>query len=168
MRQWLQSSVLLVLGGAALLAAPALAATANFNATAMIIGPINVAPVTQLSFGSLFAGASAGTVTIDASGNRNTSGGVTAGGGSVSAASFTISGQASQAYTITLPAATNLTSGANTMPISIAAADLSGGSTTRVTDAGGNDSFSLGGTLSVGANQAPGSYAATLTITVNH
>ncbi|HYC03525.1 MAG TPA: DUF4402 domain-containing protein [Azospirillaceae bacterium] len=153
----------------AAVAGSANAATSNFTASATVVAPIAVTTGTNLSFGGIIASASAGTVVIDAAGARSTTGGATASGGTVSAASFNVTGAPSTAYNITLPASANISSGGDNMSVAFAAAThLTGGSTARTLTAGGTDTFNLGGTVSVGANQAAGSYSGTFTMTVNY
>ena len=82
--------------------------------------------------------------------------------GTTTAAGFTIGGTTGQVATISVPATVTLNSGANSMSASLAA---SAATTTLVANAG---AFSVGGTLSVGANQADGDYAGTFTATVNY
>src|SRR5476651_767522 len=96
-------------------------ATATASASATIITPISIAKTVDMNFGNVAVSATIAGTAILAPGSTRTTGG--AGGvtlpattGTVSAASFTVSGQASYTFAITLPSTTvNIASGANTM-----------------------------------------------------
>src|SRR5579871_264943 len=82
-------------------------ATATASASANIITPISIVKTVDMNFGNVaVSGSTAGTVVLVPAGTRSATGGVTlpATTGTVSAASFTVSGQASYTYAITLPA----------------------------------------------------------------
>lgn len=83
-------------------------------------------------------------------------GGVTAGSAtSVSAAGFTVSGEALRAYTITLPASTTVANGANNMTVDGFTSTPSGSGLIGLT---GTQTLNVGAALQVGANQAAGTY----------
>ena len=84
-------------------------ATATAAASATIITPITITKTVDMNFGNVAVSATiAGTAILAPAGTRTTggAGGVTlpATTGTVAAATFTISGQASYTYAITLPA----------------------------------------------------------------
>lgn len=91
-------------------------------------------------------------------------------------AAFYVTGTALESYVLTLPASVPLThlgagTGVNTMEITELTARFSGTNADAVTStisAAGADSFTLGGTLQVGANQIPGVYAGTFTVTIDY
>ncbi|GEJ57363.1 DUF4402 domain-containing protein [Anaeromyxobacter diazotrophicus] len=126
---------------------------------------IAVAPGQGLSFGA-FAAGSGGAVTVSPTGSRAATGGVvllSARPGA--AATFTVTGDPGLSFGLTLPAdgAVALTSGAHAMALSgftYLPATLSLGAGSQV--------VSIGATLAVGAQQAPGSYAGTFDVTVNY
>ena len=143
-------------------------ATAQADAHATIVTPISIVKVADMEFGNIAVGATGGTVDLPTSGSRTSTGGVTlpAVTGTVNAASFTVSGQANYAYGVTLPASITIASGANSMTIG---SIISNPSTTNgVLSGTGSQTLSVGGTLTVGASQAAGSYstAATFPVTV--
>lgn len=151
------------------------AADATATASATIITPISIVKATNLSFGNIAAGTAAGTVVMAPAGTRTVTGtnGPTlpASTGTVSAATFNITGLVGMTFSITLPAsAITLSNGtpANDMTLNTFTSTptvAAGGTLT-----GGTALLSVGGTLSVGANQAAGTYNSTsdLTVTVNY
>lgn len=136
------------------------AATANATARAKILRQITVTNTSDLQFGTIVTGAAASTVAV------STSGAVTCGAGLVctgttTAAGFTIGGTTGQVALISVPPTVTLTNPLlNTMTASLTS---SAASTTLVANAG---SFTVGGTLSVGALQVDGDYTGTFTATV--
>ncbi|MDO8771956.1 MAG: DUF4402 domain-containing protein [Burkholderiaceae bacterium] len=129
-------------------------------------GPIAIGSSTQsLAFGSLVAG-SGGNVTVSPASVRSTSGGVVlVPSGAGAAAQFSVTGDPSATYAITLPAngVVLLTSGSNTMAVNnftsnpASIGQLSGG---------GSQTLTVGATLGVGSNQASGSYSGSFNVTV--
>jgi hypothetical protein len=113
--------------------------------------------------------ATGGTVVMTPAGVRSTTGGVTLPviNGTVTAASFTVTGQGTYTYAITLPAAAlTLTSGANTMT---ATTFTSTPSATGALTAG-TQTLNVGATLNVAAAQAAGIYVSgtPFNVTVNY
>ena len=137
------------------------AATATATARAKILRQVTLTNTSDLQFGTIVTGAAASTVAISSSGARTCGSGLVC-SGATTAAGFTIGGTTGAVVTISVPASVSLTSGANTMT-----ASLSASATTAplVANAG---SFSVGVTLSVGANLVDGDYVGTFTATVNY
>jgi hypothetical protein len=133
-------------------------ATATATATATIVTPISIAEVVNMNFGNVAVQtALGGTVVMTPAGVRSVTGGCTlpAINGTVTAASFTVTGQGTYTYAITLPvAATTLTSGANTMT---ATTFTSTPSATGALTAG-TQTLNVGATLNVAAAQPAGLY----------
>jgi len=103
-------------------------------------------------------------------GTRTQTGGVTlpATTGTVTAASFNVTGANSYTYSITLPASpTTITSGANNMTVSTF---TSNPATTGTLSGTGSQTLSVGATLNVGASQVAGLYTSSIpfTVTVNY
>lgn len=146
--------------------------TATASATATIVTPIEISNVLDMNFGNIAVGNTAGTVLLSPAGGRTPSGGVTlpATAGTVSAATFNVTGEANYTYTITLPSTTYTLNGpsSNTMTIGTFTSTTTSGTATL--SAGGTDGISVGATLSVGASQATGVYtsAAEFPVTVNY
>src|SRR5476651_644067 len=96
-------------------------ATATASASATIITPISIAKTVDMNFGNVAVSATIAGTAILAPGSTRTTGG--AGGvtlpataGTVTAASFNVTGQGTYTYAITLPSGIiAITSGANSM-----------------------------------------------------
>ena len=148
-------------------------ATATASASANIITPIAIAKTVDMNFGNVAVSATiSGTAVLAPAGTRTTggAGGVTlpATTGTVSAASFNVTGQASYTYAITLPTSTTITDGAShTMTVDNF---TSVPATTGALDASGAQTLNVGATLNVAAGQASGTYtnATGVPVTVNY
>jgi hypothetical protein len=159
--------------GAAVLCATAIpgaamAATSPGAGRAIIVTPFSFIQVDDLVFSTIVPGGSAGTVTIDAvTGSRTSAGGVAALGGSTAQrARFVGAGSENQTVSLTLSAPPTLSDGgSNTMTMS--SLDLDGPNTRTIGPDLAFDVY-VGGTLAVGANQAPGFYSGTFTLTVEY
>jgi Domain of unknown function (DUF4402) len=148
-------------------------ATATASTSAKIITPISIAKTADMNFGNIAVSASlSGTAVLAPAGTRTTGGG---GGvtlpsttGTVSAATFTVSGAASYTYAITLPASCTISdASSHTMTIN---AFTSTPSSTGTLSTGGTQTLTVGATLNVSAAQAAGSYtnATGVPVTVNY
>lgn len=145
-------------------------ATASATASATVITPIAIAKTVDMNFGNVAVQAgTGGTVVLTPAGVRTVTGGVTLPSvtGTVTAASFTVTGSGTSTYSITLPgAATTLSSGINTMTCNTFT------STPTPTGAltGGTQTLTVGATLNVAAAQAPGTYLSgtPFDVTVNY
>jgi len=126
--------------------------------------PITLNKGTDLRFGELFTGPSPGTCIVTPLGARSSTGGVGLGGSfSAGAASFTVGGDPLAAFSVTLPGPTTMTSGGDGMTVDAFTSDPSGAGQL---DALGNQTLTIGATLNVGANQAPGDYSGSFSVTV--
>jgi hypothetical protein len=146
----------LVIAGAALLLVPG-ASRAQMTVT-------NTA---TLDFGTLVPSAAAGTVVIAPAGGRTTTGGVTGVSGTYGPGAFKVaitSGTAN--FFFFLPANATLTSGGNTMTVNTFTANM--GNPGTVPGPPGSAVLYVGATLSVGANQAAGTYTGTYSIFFLH
>lgn len=141
-------------------------ASMTANATATIVTGLSCAHGTNsdLAFGKIIASNQAGTVVVSpASARSYTGGAILTTGLAVTAAEFVLTGQASTAVTVTLPSsAVTITSGSNTMSVTTFTSDA--GSSPALSS-GGALTVKVGGTLSVAANQAAGSYTGTFDVT---
>jgi hypothetical protein len=142
--------------------------SATANATATIITPIGITNSTPLAFGNVAANPTlTGTVVITPAGVRTATGGATlpAVTGTFGVATFTVTGEGTSTYAITLPASATLTgTPSGTMTVDNFASTPSGTGTL----AAGTQNITVGGTLNVGAAQAAGSYTGTFSVTVNY
>lgn len=120
-----------------------------------------------LAFGKFVAG-SGGSVTVSPAGGRSASGGVVLlSSGAGAAAQFSVTGDPSVTYAISLPGngVVSLTSGSNSMALNNF---TSSPNLTGALSVGGSQTLTVGTTLSVGSNQASGSYSGTFNVTVNY
>ena len=145
--------------------AQANSASANANANARIVPTITLAKSADLNFGDVVAGASLGTVVMTSASARSATGGTTLGNANgAAAAGFNVGGQASATYAITLPGAASTISdgGGHTMTVDT----WTGSKATGTLSGAGADTFTVGATLHVGANQVAGTYTGTFSVTV--
>ncbi len=133
------------------------------NVTISITLPISISVGADLDFATIAPTGTAGTVTLTPASARS-SVNVVLVGGTPSAASFNVTGDSGANYSVTLPSTADLTSGANTMTVDTFTDDT--GPNTKLS--GGSDTFNVGATLNVAADQAPGSYSGTYSVTVNY
>ncbi|MEL6257456.1 MAG: DUF4402 domain-containing protein [Pseudomonadota bacterium] len=150
---------------ALLLALPGQAADVNSDAGARIISPLQVSNVTRLYFGTIAPSTtSADTVAVAADGARTCGAALTCLDNDHTAAAFAVTGEADRSYTIDLPNTISISDGAgNSMDVASFV-----GSKTSGTLTSGSDNFTVGGTLTVGANQASGEYSGVFTVTVEY
>jgi hypothetical protein len=154
-------------------------ATATGTATANVIRPITLAAARNLAFGNVVPGASTGTLLVagDSAGAQTVGGGVTQPGGqkgTVTSAQFNVAGEGAFTYTITIPtAAITISDGgspADTMTVDTWTSDIAttagAGLLSGTAGTAGAQTFYVGGTLNVGANQAAGAYTGTFSVTV--
>ncbi|MDD4425811.1 MAG: DUF4402 domain-containing protein, partial [Mariniphaga sp.] len=136
---------------------------AEANAAANIISPMAITKNVDLNFGNIAAGTSAGTVELGTDGERTETNvilpSVT---GTVTAAEFTVTGLTGSTYAITLPTTVTITSGANNMTID----NFTNNATNTLT--AGTETFNVGATLNVKAEQAVGLYQGTFDVTVDY
>jgi hypothetical protein len=128
---------------------------------------MSITQVQGLAFGKFVADTS-GTVTVSTSGARSASAGIVLmPSGAGAAAQFSVTGDPSRTYALSLPAngTVFLTSGANSMAINnfTGSPALSG-----QLSAGGTQNVFVGATLSIGSHQPHGNYSGTFSVTVNY
>ncbi|MCX6335485.1 MAG: DUF4402 domain-containing protein [Bacteroidia bacterium] len=139
-------------------------ATTSGNAAARIIAPITLTVGTTLDFGTIYN--TGGTVIISTAGVRSGTAAVKA-TPVPTAGTFTVAGEPTLTYAITLPAdgVVTIASGVNTMPIN---SFVSNPATTSTIPGGGSETLSIGATLTVAAGQASGNYTGTYSVTVQY
>ncbi len=141
--------------------------TVQTTATATIIGPLTLTKVSDMNFGNIAVTGTAGTVVLATTGVRTPTGVALVPPAAGTPASFTVAGEGTRAFGITLPldGTVTLILGANTMAVTGFNHNL--GATPALV--GGAAAFTVGATLSVAANQAPGVYnSANFPVTVNY
>ncbi|MFL0354956.1 DUF4402 domain-containing protein [Erythrobacter sp. GH1-10] len=160
---------ILAVAGAAIstpaLAAPGNTDTATGAATAEVVAPITITHTVGavLDFGTFTAGTAAGTVTVDQAGVGSTTGDAVHVATSVeSADAFTVSGDANRGFDIVAAGGTVAELGGATMAFTTDAP------ATGTLDGTGAASFTVGGTLSVAANQTPGVYSGSYVVTATY
>jgi hypothetical protein len=137
-------------------------ATAPAAAKALLLLPLSITKVDDLDFGTVVPSSSSGTVSIAADGSgQSVTGGVTAiPTGTESRALFAGAGSPGQTVNIFLAPPASLSDGAgHTVPIS-----LSLESALVTIDSTHAFSVGVGGTVTVSANQAAGTYKGTFTV----
>lgn len=164
-----------LLGGTLLASTSAHGAAQTGMTKVVAIKPTNILNVTPLDFGSIIPAAAAGTVTINAQTGIRTGTVVTLAGGPFSRARFVAAGTPLRVVTLTLNPSPGIviTSGASTMTINQLRVSANGGGPqplgpNHTLDAIGVITFDIGGRLIVGANQAPGLYSGTFTLTMDY
>jgi hypothetical protein len=160
-----QYVLLLALAAVALGSRPALAAnTATATVTATSAPAISITNMGVLSFG-WFAKATgiSGQVQVTPASVRSVSGGAVLGSGVGIAATFSIAGQPSSTYSITLPSSTTITN-AGTLTVDNFTSTPSG---TGTLDVGGSQTLRVGATLEIpSADPALGFFTGTFNVTV--
>jgi Mat/Ecp fimbriae major subunit len=154
----------------AALSTPAIAAPGNTDsatgaATAEVVAPITIThdAGAMLDFGTFTAGTAAGTVSVDQAGNGSTTGDAVHVATSVeSADAFTVTGGASRGFDIVAGG------GTVTEPSGATMAFTTDAPATGTLDATGSASISVGGTLTVAANQTPGVYTGSYSVTATY
>ena len=149
-------------------------ASATASSTATIITPISIVKNVDMNFGNIAVSATvSGTVVLAPGGTRTTggSGGVTLPSttGTVAAADFTVSGQATYTYAITLPTTTVTLSDGSGHTMSVATFTSNPSATGTLSGSGSQD-LTVGATLAVTAAQTPGTYTNStgVPVTVNY
>ena len=139
--------------------------SATATASATIITPISISKTADMNFGNIAVSASTGgTVILAPAGTRTTTGSVSlpATTGTVTAAAFTVTGQGSYTYAITLPTTATLTDGTHNMTVSSFTSTPSSTGTLSA----GTQNLTVGGTLTVSAAQAVNVYTTSSPFTV--
>lgn len=144
-------------------------ASATADASATIVTPISIAKTADMNFGNVATNGTVGTVVLAPAGTRTLSGGVTlpATAGTVTAASFTVSGSGAYTYAITLPSSVVITSGTDNMTVNT----FTSTPTTTGALTSGQQVIKIGATLNLAASQAEGAYTSSVapfTVTVNY
>ena len=157
--------VLAMASAAVLMSAPAFAADANSTAGADIIAPLQVANTAPLYFGTIAPSTTASdTVLVSAAGAKTCGTNLTCLTNDHTAAGFDVTGEADQSYTITLPSSVAISNGSGgSMNVNNFSGSKASGTLTA-----GTDNFTVGGTLTVAANQASGEYTGTFAVTVEY
>ena len=149
-------------------------ATAYASTTAILVTPISIAKTVDMHFGTVAASGTPGTVILDYADGRTTTGGASLPAGSVTqkTAVFTVTGEATSGFSISIPAAAITLTGSvsGTMTVDNFLCDA-GAATTL---SGGTKVLKVKAILNVPANTVAGTYsnnlgnASALFVTVNY
>jgi Domain of unknown function (DUF4402) len=166
-----------VVVAAAFAATPAMADTEIATAEITIVRPLSFVIDDNLDFGNVIRGTTAGTVTVAPNGTRTSTGGaILANGGGHKPASFAGRGTNNQRVDVSLGSNSILIVGPG-LPMRVHTFVVGSTPTAvlttnpqrfRINSATGVFAFPVGATLDVAANQAPGKYTGTWTITLNY
>jgi len=151
------------IAAATMVSGAAHAATETVGADAEIIPAVTLAEPVDIDFGTIASDATGGTVTVAAAAAANRQCGTLTCVGTASSGSIEITAEADQNVTITMPTGTvTLTStGGGSMSMTPTVSSASFTST-------GTDTVYFGGSLTVGADQAAGSYSGTFDVDVDY
>lgn len=128
---------------------------------------IGISNNSALVFGS-FAAGSGGTVTVSTSGTCSAGGSVIIVVPDCAAASFTVTGDPNFSYFIDLPADNFVTLSGPGSDMKITSFSSNPAEANGLLSAGGSQNVSVGGTLTIGNGQAPGSYSGSFSVIVNY
>lgn len=145
--------------------------SASAQAEAIVVAPISVTLVegTKLNFGKIAApatGQPGGTITVNAAGVASSSTpNLLVNPNESDAADFAVKGGAGLAYTTALSSGTISLTGSNggTMTVTLNKVGGSGN-----LDSNGDASFTVAGSVAVSANQTPGSYTGSFSVTAQY
>lgn len=142
---------------------------ADCDALATLIIPISIANDVDMNFGTLAASATAGTVVMAATAGAalTPTGGMTVISGTPTAGKFTVTGEGTQAFTITLPAGASTLTGSVSGDVTVDTWTCSEPLTTAAL-VGGTLEFYVGGTLNVDADEVAGLYSGTFNVIVDY
>lgn len=164
-----------VAAAGAMLPAQAAGADSNAIANAAVVRPNTLIKTDDLDFGTLVSGPTGGTVTVNPVTNaRTTGGGVTPVGGGAHRAEFQGTGGRLLIFVSGSTSVTLARAGGGAAPMTaslVRAATTSGGGIALLGATllpSGVQTYYIGGTLTVPANQPPGDYSGTFTLTVNY
>jgi hypothetical protein len=148
-----------------------ISATGTADVKATLIRPITIEKVDDLNFGTIVVPSTTagGTVKVDVGTTEVTGTDIILAeslGGPLTAASFTVSGDANATYTIALPEAVTITEpGGGEMTVTGFTSDLVSPATLPET---GTQTLKVGATLTVKAGQAAGEYTGSFDVIVTY
>ena len=166
----MRNSLRLAITGALALSAFATSAqaatTATGTAKAEVLSTLTVTSAADLQFGQIAAN-TGGTVSVNADSTVASTGGLIS-TGTRSPAAFDVSGSANAMVLVSLPTApVNLTRTGGSETMTLSGFNTNPNGAFRL-DSTGKGLFNVGGTLTVGSNQAAGAYAGTFQVSVEY
>ena len=158
------------------MAAPVCAQSSTFKGESVVVTPLSFIEVNDLNFGSIIPSNQAGNVVLAPNGTRTSTNGIVLVGSRHEPAEFAGMGTQNQIVQISVGATNNWLYGPGTR---MRMRNITIGSTPtavlttaprsfRINSATGIFRFPVGAELRVGANQTPGTYSGTWTITLNY
>ena len=173
---WLALPVLaLVAANARAACAPSCPTTTASGAiSSTIMGPVTVAMVTNLAFGTIVRPATSagnGTVSIVASSGSRTVGGTALplASASASRAQFTITGEGASSVGVSTPGSISLTSGANTLTVTLSRSPSTSPQTlSGSAGSDGTKTIFVGGSFPLTNATVPGAYTGSMTLTATY
>jgi spore coat protein U-like protein len=143
-------------------------ASTSATAKATVVTVLSIEKNADLNFGSFAPSATDGTISVELDGTRSVTGGITVLNQiGAQKAAFTVNGTPNESYYVKLPTddgnTISLEGPQGTDPLIITSLVHDGDGTL---DGNGQDLFSVGGTLSVKANQPAGEYTGTFDVIV--
>jgi hypothetical protein len=151
------------------LAAPAFAqnsVTGVGTGNVTIVSPLTITPTAPMSFGRLVKPASAGTVVLTAANSATYTGGAqSVGTPTTTVAAFNVVGDGASNFSIGSDASFSMT-GAGTAIVVTPLLSATSGTLTGTAGTSTTSSFTVGGTMSLGASQAAGAYTGTFHVMV--
>lgn len=160
---------LLAGGNAFAQAANTSSATATGSVT--IVRPLTITKNSDLAFGRIVRPRTGGTGTVTLANTGNT---VVAASGAValtsttSRAQFTVDGEGGQSVTTSIPATVNLTSGTNSIAVTLLPDFGNTVTLSGALAAAGSSTLNVGGSFSLPDTQATGAYTGNFTVTVTY
>ncbi len=151
-------------------------ASRQAQADAIVLRQLSFFRVQDLDFGDIIPGTAGGTVRILPNGTRTATGTVVLSGTTHEVARFAGMGTFNQQVDISISSSTVQLTGPGT-PMTVSLFEIGSTPTAiltptptrfRIAAANGQFNFPVGATLTIGANQAAGSYAGTFAITLNY
>lgn len=188
LRGWRALCARLICALAALLIAPAALAQSGSSppvsapAHVTVVTPASLVKINDLDFGNIVPQTTAGTVVLNPANNVCTTTGTIIHIGGCLAANFAGLGRRNFIVRLSVSTSTNLTGPGQTMVMNAMTIDTApdlvyqpngggngnGNQRYRIDSTTGIFNFQVGGTLAVNANQAPGQYSGTFTVTANY
>lgn len=141
-------------------------ATDTADITALISNPITLTKTGDLDFGEISPSTGITTVIVTTA-SATTGSTASLVGGTPAAASFDVGGLAARTYSITLPSSTTIDDAGAGVIMTVNSFNHDAGGTPAL-DGSGTDTFNVGATLTVGADQLAGSYIGSFDVTVDY
>ena len=143
-------------------------ATTTAATDAKVIAPITISKTVDMNFGNLVSTVAGGAIVLPTTGARSGDAAILLGtqNGTVTAASFTVTGETAFTYAITLPTGTFNVSNSDATPATMAVGTFVSSPNATGTLTAGTETLKVGATITLLANQASGVYTNTADLAV--